>query len=82
MIRYVVLGLDRDITAWRRERGVPYREVIGVSTREGDKSTRGLSLPAEVEIITLPSWSQASQRVRDAVAQNLEIARMVYRPAD
>lgn len=76
-IRYVVLGTNHDIAAWRREQGVQVREVVAVPTRFGDVASRGLSLPADVEIVTLPSWSQASQRVRDAVEENLELGRLV-----
>lgn len=76
MIRYVVLGLVDDITAWRRERGVSAREVVAVSTRSGD-ALRGLSLSADVEVITLPSWTQASPRVVDAVERDLALARVV-----
>jgi hypothetical protein len=71
--RYVVLGLRGAAEEWRRARGLSPRDVIHVSTRNAH-AVRGLSGPFEV--ITLESWSQASQRVREEVERDLAIAAL------
>jgi hypothetical protein len=72
-MRYVVLGLSRDAEEWRRARGLSRRDVIHVSTTRAH-AVRGLSGPFEV--ITLPSWTSASKRVRTEVEQDLAIAAL------
>jgi len=76
-MRYVVCGTIPDITEWRREQGVPWRSVLTVSTTCGDLATRGLS--GEFTVVTLPSWSRASERVRAGVEQNLHLAARAAR---
>jgi hypothetical protein len=71
--RYVVLGLRVAAEEWRRARGLSPRDVIHVSTTNAH-AVRGLSGPFEV--ITLPSWELASERVRSEVEQNLAIAAL------
>jgi hypothetical protein len=72
-MRYVVLGLRRDAEEWRRSRGLSPRDVIHVSTTSAH-AVRGL--PGPFEVITLESWSQASQRVREEVERDLALAAM------
>ena len=78
MKRYIVLGMFPDIAAWRRERGLGPREVIAVTTTQTHaQSLRGLgSRDSEFEVVRLPSWARASDRVRTAVEQNLAIMRL------
>jgi hypothetical protein len=71
--RYVVFGLRGAAEEWRRSRGLSPRDVIHVSTTNAH-AVRGLSGPFEV--ITLESWSQASQRVREEVERDLAIAAL------
>ena len=74
MKRYIVLGLSSDIDRWRRERGLGPREVIAVSTLQGDTALRGLARRGdEFEVITLESWKRASLRVNQAVRDQLHI---------
>jgi hypothetical protein len=77
MKRYMVLGLARDIEAWRRERGLRHREVVAVSTLQGDRASRGLSGPFEV--VRLPSWDRASERVQLEVERNIALAALSRR---
>jgi hypothetical protein len=71
--RYVVCGNVPEIEAWRRERGLSRRDVIAQSTTSRH-ALRGLSGPFEV--VELPSWASASERVRAEVEKNLAIARL------
>lgn len=74
-MRYIVLGLARDIEQFRRDRGLKHREVVGVSTRDGHRAARGVSGPCE--LVTLESWKLASPRVREAVEANLGVLRAI-----
>jgi hypothetical protein len=68
--RYIVLGLRVEAEEWRHERGLSRRDVVHVSTRSA-LALRGLS--GQFEVVTLPSWELASQRVRTEVERNLAI---------
>lgn len=72
MRRYIVLGLRRDIEEWRLWRGLSPRDVIGVSTRQGHLALRGLG-SGEYRLIVCRSWRLASDRVKVAVEQDLDI---------
>lgn len=78
MRRYVVLGRSRDIEAWRRQRGLSRREVVPVSTMQGDTAVRGLC--GDFEVVTLESWALASATVRKAVEFNLRVAGCTAAP--
>lgn len=71
MKRYVVLGLSVDAEAWRKARGLAWREVIVVSPVHYSGVLRGRS--GEFELVTLDSWSRATDRVRRLVEQDLQI---------
>jgi hypothetical protein len=70
MARYIVLGLRSDAEDWRQSHGLKRRDVIYVSTRNA-RALRGLT--GRFEVITLPSWHQASAQVRREIERDLAI---------
>jgi hypothetical protein len=71
--RYIVLGLERDVEWFRRERGLSRRDVIGVSPHGRGDRLRGLA--GDFEVITLESWRHASLNTILEVEHNIRIIR-------
>ena len=71
-IRYVVRGRAADVRTWRVERAIPLREVAEATSI---RSLRGLTIPRDVEVITLPSWANVPARVREAIEMDLRVAQ-------
>lgn len=73
MIQYIALGLEREVAAWRREQGLSPREVIQVSPSWYTGALRGYTL--DCEVVTFPSWRQASPDLMAAVEMDIRICR-------
>jgi len=76
--RYIVCGPVHETARWRRERGIPVRDVIAVSTTQGHRALRGLATRGvRYTLVVHESWSQAPASVRLAVLSDLEVLRLM-----